>query len=143
MRMRCLSIRQPYAWLVLYGRKNIENRKWRTNFRGEFFIHAAKTMTSVDYSRAVNFARHVSPLVVVPPEHELPRGGIVGSARLVDVIPPCVGKVCQHPWHIPEQYGFVLVDVNPLPFCPLAGSLNFFDPRKFGFDFDAMFPRKA
>jgi hypothetical protein len=38
----CLSIRQPWAWLVAHGWKNIENRTWPTGFRGRFLIHAAK-----------------------------------------------------------------------------------------------------
>jgi ASCH domain len=37
---KCLSIRQPYAELVVSGRKTIELRKWITRFRGEFLVHA-------------------------------------------------------------------------------------------------------
>jgi hypothetical protein len=31
-----LSIRQPWAWLICHAGKNIENRPWRTQFRGRF-----------------------------------------------------------------------------------------------------------
>jgi hypothetical protein len=27
---RALSVRQPYAWLIVYGFEPIENRTWRT-----------------------------------------------------------------------------------------------------------------
>jgi hypothetical protein len=32
--LRALSLRQPWAWLVANGYKDIENRSWRTNHRG-------------------------------------------------------------------------------------------------------------
>jgi predicted transcriptional regulator len=38
--MKCLSVSQPYADLIISGKKTIELRKWSTKFRGEFFIHA-------------------------------------------------------------------------------------------------------
>ncbi|MEK0322582.1 MAG: ASCH domain-containing protein, partial [Nitrosopumilus sp.] len=38
--MKCLSVSQPFADLIISGKKIIELRKWNTNFRGEFLIHA-------------------------------------------------------------------------------------------------------
>lgn len=38
--MRCLSVSQPYADLIINGRKTIELRNWNTKFRGEFLVHA-------------------------------------------------------------------------------------------------------
>ena len=43
--MKALSIRQPWAWLIVNGHKDIENRSWPTRFRGPVLIHAAKGMT--------------------------------------------------------------------------------------------------
>ena len=40
--MKTLSIKQPYAELILLGKKKIELRKWNTKFRGDFLIHASK-----------------------------------------------------------------------------------------------------
>jgi len=40
--MKALSIRQPWAWLLVEGFKDIENRTWKTNYRGSFLIHASK-----------------------------------------------------------------------------------------------------
>ena len=40
--MKCLSLKQPFADLLALGEKTIELRKWNTNFRGEFLIHASK-----------------------------------------------------------------------------------------------------
>ena len=36
--------RQPYAELVAQGRKTIETRRWNTNFKGKFLIHASKAI---------------------------------------------------------------------------------------------------
>src|ERR1043165_7475422 len=42
--MKCLSLKQPYAELLISGRKAIELRKWNTNFRGQFLVHASKNV---------------------------------------------------------------------------------------------------
>jgi ASC-1-like (ASCH) protein len=38
--MKCLSVSQPYADLIINGKKTIELRTWNTKFRGECLIHA-------------------------------------------------------------------------------------------------------
>ena len=40
--MKTLSLKQPFAELILQGRKTIELRRWNTNLRGDFLIHASK-----------------------------------------------------------------------------------------------------
>lgn len=116
--MRAVSIRQPWAWCILHG-KPVENRKWRALYRGPLLIHAAKGMTRDEYHECRSFAAHLG--LDVPPMEELPRGGIVGRARLVD----CV-RAHPSPWFF-GPYGFVLTDVEPLPFSPCKGALGFFD----------------
>jgi hypothetical protein len=39
--MKALTVKQPWASLIVEGIKNIENRTWKTNFRGRILIHAA------------------------------------------------------------------------------------------------------
>ncbi len=41
--MKCLSIKQPFADLIISGKKKIEIRSWKTNYRGELLIHASRT----------------------------------------------------------------------------------------------------
>jgi len=121
--MKALSIRQPWAWLIVNARKDIENRQWWTSYRGEFLIHAAKGMTRDEYDDALSFADEVTgSRVQAPTFEELERGGIIGAARLVDVLGP---KGQRYGWHVPDQFGFVLRDVRPLPFLPCKGALNF------------------
>jgi hypothetical protein len=135
-----LSLRQPWAWMVVHGGKLIENRRWSTNFRGEFFIHAAKGMTRREYEDAVAFAEVVDPALVVPRFENLDRGCIMGRARLVNVLARCTPPLaehttlgapfddatCEHRWHMPRQFGFVLEDIEPITPQPLSGALGFF-----------------
>ncbi len=53
--MKILSIRQPWAYLISSGSKNIENRTWPTKYRGLFLVHASLNINRVarlDPSRA-------------------------------------------------------------------------------------------
>ena len=120
-----LSIRQPWAWAIIHAGKDIENRSWPTNFRGRFYIHAAKGLTRVEYQDFIDFTgdrrRFGSPgHSPCPPADQLQRGGIIGEAELVD----CV-REHGSPWFT-GKYGFVLRNAKPLPFRPLRGSLGFF-----------------
>ena len=40
--MKALTLTQPYATAIAMGYKHIETRSWRTSYRGELAIHAAK-----------------------------------------------------------------------------------------------------
>lgn len=128
--MKAISIRQPWATLIVLFGKDIENRCWATRFRGPVLIHAAKGMTYDEWEDAIDFAR---PMLRQLPEDQitlaeqalrriaLPRGGIIGSAVITDC-------VTQHasPWFMGE-HGFVLAEVKPLPFRPFKGALGFFE----------------
>ena len=120
--MRALSIRQPWAWLILNAGKDIENRDWPTRFRGRFLIHASKGMTHDEYDCADDPLWHKGgPTIELPSFQELERGGIVGEAELID----CVTQ-SDSPW-FNGSFGFVLANVKPLPFRPFKGALGFFD----------------
>jgi len=41
--MKVLTIQEPYATLIMLGYKKIETRSWKTNYRGELYIHAGKS----------------------------------------------------------------------------------------------------
>ena len=49
--MKCLSICQPFANLIIQNKKTIELRKWNTNFRGVFLIHAPIKIRKEDCKR--------------------------------------------------------------------------------------------
>src|ERR1700751_3370272 len=69
----CLSIRQPWAELILRGEKTIENRSWRTNHRGTLYIHAG---LKTDVSACRRF--QIDPRTVRT-------GAVIGSVQLVNV----------------------------------------------------------
>lgn len=117
--MKALSIRQPWAWLIVNGHKDIENRSWSTSFRGPLLIHAAKGMTGAEYSDAYHFALDLG--VTIPPFNDLARGGIVGVATVTD----CSDESLS-PWFF-GKYGFALTDAKCLPFTPCKGRLGFFN----------------
>ena len=138
--MKILSGRQPWWWAILHAGKRIENRRWNTHYRGPILLHAAKGCTTPEYVEALRWmlrAHVIDTTLGVPNRTDMLRGGIVGRARIVDVVPPCAGPGgrCQckvalsfgRSWHMPEQYGFVLADVEPLHFIPWKGSLGLLD----------------
>ncbi len=118
--MKVLSIRQPWAWAVIYGGKDIENRTWAASYRGPLLIHAGKAMTQDGYAGFREFVEGI-PGVETPDFASLPRGGIIGSVCLAD----CV-KRSSSPWFV-GTFGFVLESPEPLPFKPVRGRLGLFE----------------
>jgi hypothetical protein len=123
--MKALSIRQPWAWLIANGHKDLENRSWKTHLRGRILIHAAKGMSRDEYAaceQTLQLALAIDPKPVVLPSYEqLQRGGIIGSVEITG----CVTKH-RSPWFFGD-YGFVLAHAQPLPFRPCRGALGFFE----------------
>ena len=126
--MKALSIRQPWAWAILFAGKDIENRDWRTDYRGPVLIHTGKICTDDDYDSFLATMhtaslKHPFPAgLTVPRREALPLGGIVGEAEIVD----CVTRSAS-PWFF-GKYGLVLRNARPLPFQPCRGQLGFFEP---------------
>ena len=118
-----LSIRQPWAWLIAHGHKDVENRNWPTHFRGRFLVHAAKGMTREEYQAARGMALRINPAIPFPAFDDLERGGIVGEAEVTGCL-----EASDSPWFVGE-YGFALAHARPLPFEPCRGQLNFFELR--------------
>ena len=55
-KMKALSIKQPWADLIVSGVKDIENRTWKTNFRGRVYVHASQK----EADRPFGFSRFTS-----------------------------------------------------------------------------------
>lgn len=119
--MKALSIKQPWAWLIVNGYKDIENRSWDTKYRGLVLIHAAKTKPSVsEWYEAERVAREAG-VPYFPPFDAMDKGGIIGYAYIT-------GTVCDSssPWFFGPK-GFLLTGAKPLPFIPMKGRLSFFE----------------
>lgn len=115
--MKVLSIRNPWAWLVVHGLKDVENRNWSTVFRGRFAVHAGRAF---DY-QGYQWVQRKFPEIKMPTPTEFDFMAVIGTVDLVD----CV-TCCESPWFF-GRYGFVLR--NPRPCVPihLAGQRRFFD----------------
>lgn len=118
-----LSVRQPWAWAIIHGGKDIENRSWQAvnhglRQRGRIAIHAAKGMTQDEYWAAREFMMAMGQYC--PDPHELYRGGVIGSVEVVDV-------VSRHdsPWFFGPR-GLVLRDPQMCGFVPARGALGYF-----------------
>jgi len=123
--MRTISIRQPWAWAIVAGHKPVENRSWATSYRGPVLIHAGKTASKRYMAeRAAEIAEKFG--LSVPAIGDLPLGGIVGIADLVDCLP-----THPSPWYIQGEFAWVLANARPLPFLPCKGQLGFFDVPAF------------
>lgn len=121
-----LTVRQPWAWLIIHGGKDVENRTWRAYDRGPLLIHAAVGMTRREYDECQYFLvqsvnRHRENMIVLPRFEALERGGIIGQVELVD----CVSQM-NSPWFV-GPYGFVVKDAMQLPFVPCKGALGFWE----------------
>jgi hypothetical protein len=119
--MKVIVIRQPWAWLIVNGFKDVENRTWETRYRGPLLIQAsAHRLTKKETTKFRAYARRRG--VELPEEFDL--GGIVGMARLQDCVHKSRSRWFQGP------VGWVLSKPKRLPFVPFKGRLGLFDPPK-------------
>lgn len=110
---RAISVRQPYAWAITEANKDIENRTRPWRYRGWVLIHASLRWHLRKGEDFTDWHGLTHPA-------QLPVGGIVGMAQIVD----CVDR---HPsvW-FEGPYGLVLRNQRPLPFVPCKGALGLF-----------------
>lgn len=73
--MKVLTIKQPWATLIMQGDKRFEFRSWQTKYRGELLIHAGK---GIDKEAIKRLSKYLPA--------ELPLGKILGRVTLVDCI---------------------------------------------------------
>lgn len=119
--MRALSIKQPWAWCIVNGIKDIENRTWKTSYRGPVLIHASRQFDEgFDWKgfkwicEQQNIKR---PLI-----QEFLKGYIIGQAELIDCVDSHPSSWFTGPW------GFVLGSPkafkDPIPYRGMLGIFN-------------------
>jgi len=81
--MKALSLRQPWATMIVTGMKAIENRKWKSNYRGSLLIHASKTW---DFEGAKYILSVDRSLLGFVDHDDHYKGGIIGKVEMVDCI---------------------------------------------------------
>ena len=87
--MKVISIRQPWAALIVNGYKDYEFRSWKTNYRGKILIHASSMIDK----------KHFGLLKELNLEYET--GSIIGEVEIIDCIP------------ITKEFEDKLIDNNP------------------------------
>jgi hypothetical protein len=123
-----LSLKQPWAALLVHGLKTIEVRRWPTVRRGRVLIHAARVPDAREQAWALVPASLRTAAEAV--------GGIVGAAELVECLtyrdlPSFVADKERHlnddSWFEPPVlYGFRFANVTTLPFRLYPGWMRFF-----------------
>lgn len=117
--MKALSIQQPWAWLIVNGYKDIENREWSTNERGPFHVHTGQKFDREGY----NWIRRAFPEIPMPKPEEFQMGGIVGQMTITGCVTSSSSK-----WFF-GRYGFTLADAVPCEFRKYKGQLKFFEVK--------------
>jgi hypothetical protein len=113
MPLQAVSLQQPWAWAIFHAGKDVENRSWATDFRGQLAVHASKK-----YDREGHAWMEARGFKV--PDN-LPRGCLVGVIELLD----CV-REASSPWAIAGQNHLVVgnpVEWKPIPY---RGQLGIF-----------------
>ena len=119
-KLKAISIRQPWAWLIVNGYKDIENRVWSTNVRGPVLIHAGQSKSDTT-AEALAFIKRKYHVADLPDAFET--GGIVGIAEITGCVQRHRSKWFQGP------YGWLITNASRLPFKPVKGHLKFFTPK--------------
>ena len=124
--MKCLSVSQPFANLIVQGQKTIELRRWNTNFRGEFLVHAPLSIRKDDCKR-----------LKIDPKN-LVRGVIIGKAEIYDVKKykskseiklDSKKHLASKKFH-ESKFGFMIKNAKPFRIpIPCKGKLGFFDVK--------------
>ena len=132
-----LSIKQPWATLVVHGLKTIEVRRWPTARRGRILLHAARVS-----DERPDAWKHVPPALQ---ESANLLGGIIGAVELTGCdryltlerfLQDQAGHLNEPEWFEESGlYGFTFAEPEVLPFRSYPGWMRFFpvtegDPRK-------------
>lgn len=72
--MKVLTIREPWASLIIEGYKEYEFRSWKTNYRGKILIHAG---LNIEKNNLVKFKDY---------DINIQKGKIIGEAMLTDCV---------------------------------------------------------
>ena len=121
--MKCLSICQPFAELIIQNKKTVELRTWNTKIRGEFLVHAPIKIRKEDCKK-------------LKIEEKLTTSAIIGKAEIYDVKKYQSTKEIQNDKNKhfsskkfqEKMYGFILKNPKPLRIpIPWKGQLGFFD----------------
>ncbi len=124
--MKVISIKEPFATLIKNQTKHIETRSWKTNYRGELYIHASKSKISKDILTRKELVKLIENL-------NMNYGHIICKANLVDCIYMDEAFIKQIKQNKQEylcgeykigRYAWILEDIQEITPIPAQGKLN-------------------
>jgi ASCH domain len=127
-RIFALSVKQPWASLLVAGIKTVEIRTWPTRRRGRIFIHAAKTADDRPEGWALITTPELKELAAI-------RGGIIGFADLTACMQyrtaqafSAATEAHRNPpeWYRDRLHGFVFQNPHPIAYHACPGRTLFF-----------------
>lgn len=120
--MKAISIRQPFAWLVVNGIKDVENRTWETSHRGLILIHASmRKMNKAQWDALSEVCALAG--VPVPQPSAIAYGAVIGAAHLEDI-----ARSSRSEWWDRKSFAWVLSHAGGLTTpIPLLGKLGVFN----------------
>lgn len=123
--MKVLTIKQPWAWLIAEGIKKVENRTWKTNYRGILAIHAGKSNSdlSSDLIQRIDSIL-IGTGIALPSTNVLKseQGCIIAIANLIAITTNQNDK-----WAIPGQFHWKLESAKRISPMPAQGKLGLWD----------------
>jgi hypothetical protein len=140
--MKCVSLIQPWATLVILGAKRYEARSWQTDHRGPLAVHASRRFPET--ARALcRIQPYRSVLEPAGYRHssDLPTGVVLGTVTLTDCLPTreLLDRLRDdrdqllHGDYRPGRWAWCLSDPRPLlaPFA-YAGRLGLYEVPNLG-----------
>ena len=104
LKMKALSVKEPWAGLIRSGKKTIETRTWKTHYRGPLLICASATPKTMLSGNAVCIVELVDCRVMEKSDED---------AACCEIYP--------------DAYAWVLRDIQPIEPFPVKGQLQIFE----------------
>ena len=113
---KAITIKQPWAWLIIHGDKDVENRTWHTNYVGKAFVHASRTFDQdgFEYVKRKGLWHFTNG-------ETFHKGGIIGMIDITGCTRSDPSEWFEGPC------GFLLSNPKAIPFIPCRGQLGIWD----------------
>ncbi|MDB0602340.1 ASCH domain-containing protein [Tenacibaculum maritimum] len=128
--MKALSIKQPWASLIVHGIKDIENRTWKTHFRGRIYIHSSGKGVQ---NFVFNQQQHEALSTINTDNMNMPYSAIIGEVDIVNCVVNHKSIWAEANWPYEKPiYNWVLANAKLYnePILNVKGKLSFWEFKK-------------
>lgn len=129
--VKVITIKQPWANLIVEGIKDVENRTWQTKYRGEIYVHTSKNsfdFWSLDYIRKIDelLYQYIMEYFGIK-DNKITRnlnqfGSIIGKTNIVDIV-----DNSESIWAMKDSYHWKLKNSTRINPIPCKGKLNIWE----------------